>query len=408
MRGFTMILVVAYHVALECFNQNMKLSASLPFLVLLRMPLFFFVSGFLAYKADFLWNLPNLGKMLWKKTKIQVFPAVVFLLVFVFLRCPRGHAWDTLLHDLSVPTKGGYWFTWSLLHMFIIYYLASWIQAVYYGWRARRKAKTSVTAVVQPSDEAESSAAESTAPLANPSTSASANPSAPASVNLSTSASVSPSAPAATNPSSFWYWFVLWAVFAAIYATIYMPSWFHYHEHPFYHYSSLIQTMRYMQFFLLGNIVHRYWDKVQAMMDSKWFYPLLMTVVFITCTEYLRWHNLRLQWTNLPRTMTMYGLVMLTVTCFRYYADHLTEEHLAGRWLQFIGKRTLDIYLLHFILMPRLPELGKWLNAHQPNFLLDFLISLAFAVVIIAACLLISNVLRVSPFFKLYFFGRKN
>ena len=45
MRGFTMILVVAYHVAQSGFMESEKISASLPFLVLFRMPLFFFVSG---------------------------------------------------------------------------------------------------------------------------------------------------------------------------------------------------------------------------------------------------------------------------------------------------------------------------------------------------------------------------
>ena len=49
MRGFTMILVVAYHVAQMGFDQSIKHSSSLSFLMLFRMPLFFFVSGFLAY-----------------------------------------------------------------------------------------------------------------------------------------------------------------------------------------------------------------------------------------------------------------------------------------------------------------------------------------------------------------------
>ena len=52
MRGFTMILVVAYHVAQFGFDQTVKHSSSLSFLMLFRMPLFFFVSGFLAYKAS--------------------------------------------------------------------------------------------------------------------------------------------------------------------------------------------------------------------------------------------------------------------------------------------------------------------------------------------------------------------
>lgn len=366
MRGFTMILVVAYHVAQECFLQDVKHSSSLPFLVLMRMPLFFFVSGFLAYKADFLWTLPSLGRQLWKKTKIQVIPAVVFFFLCIALRSKYNHAWDDFQHNLAVPTKGGYWFTWVLLQMFVIYYLFSWLVATFNRWRDRRR-------------------------------------------NLSTEVA-SDAVPLQQTPAlsrNLGFWLVIWLVSLVIYATTYMPSWFHYHEAAFYSYSSLIQTMRFMQFFLLGNMVHRCWPQVQRMMDSRWFFPVASTLVFLCCVDVLRWHYLRLQWTNLPRTIAMYGLVMLTVTVFRHYADYLTEEHRLGRWLQFIGRRTLDIYLIHFILMPRIPEVGQWLNAHQPNFLVEFLLSVALGLVVIGACLLVSNILRVSPFFKLYFFGRK-
>ena len=340
MRGFTMILVVAYHVALECYGQDVRHSSSLPFLVLLRMPLFFFVSGFLAYKADFAWNLPNLGRQLWKKTKIQVLPAVVFLGVCIALRSKSGHAWDNLMHDLEVPTKGGYWFTWVLLQMFVIYYLAAWLVSRFRGRHTG-------------------------------------------------------------------FWISVWLLSVVVYETTYMPSMFTYHEAAFFNYSSLIQTMRFMQFFLLGNLVHRCWPEVQRMMDSRWFFPVATVVVFFCCADVLRWHNLRLMWTNLPRTVAMYGLVMLTVTTFRHYAGALTVDHLPGRCLQYVGQRTLDIYLLHFILMPRLPEVGKWLNVHQPNFLIDVLVSGVLALVVIAACLLVSQVLRVSPIFRIYLFGRK-
>ena len=57
LRGFTMILVVANHVAGLGFGEEWKHSSAIPFLILFRMPLFFFVSGFLAYKASQIWDL---------------------------------------------------------------------------------------------------------------------------------------------------------------------------------------------------------------------------------------------------------------------------------------------------------------------------------------------------------------
>ena len=70
MRGFTMILVVAYHVAQMGFMQPVKQSSSMSFLMLFRMPLFFFVSGFLAYKASLKWDFNTFISLLGKKIQI--------------------------------------------------------------------------------------------------------------------------------------------------------------------------------------------------------------------------------------------------------------------------------------------------------------------------------------------------
>ena len=125
LRGFTMILVVAYHICLMGFKENARFSPSMTFLVLFRMPLFFFISGFLAYKADFNWTRGRLGMMIWKKFKIQVIPTVVFMIAAAVVLKPKF--WPGIEDMLSSPTKGGYWFTWTLLIMFIIYYLFDYI-----------------------------------------------------------------------------------------------------------------------------------------------------------------------------------------------------------------------------------------------------------------------------------------
>ena len=91
-----------------------KASSSMPFLVLFRMPLFFFVSGFLAYKANLVWDLPTLSRLTAKKMRVQLIPTVVF---FLFAACVIRTepdfltAVDTMLHS---TTKGGYWFTLAL------------------------------------------------------------------------------------------------------------------------------------------------------------------------------------------------------------------------------------------------------------------------------------------------------
>ncbi len=338
MRGFTMLLVVAYHVAQMSFGINEKQSASLPFLVLFRMPLFFFVSGFLAYKASFLWTWGNALQLTWKKVKVQVIPTVVFLCVCLILR--KSDFLGALEYSLKSPTKGGYWFTWVLLHMFVIYYAACMVQRHLKGrWQH---------AVI-------------------------------------------------------WVFFVLSLV---VYESLYQPS-ITYHKDLFFKYSSLIKTMNFLPFFLFGNLVHRYWEQVQRVFDSSWFFPILMVLAFVCCADIFRWHAMKGVWINLPRTTAMFSLLTLTVMFFRYYQSWFTTDKVAGRGLQYIGVRTLDIYLLHFILLPKLPQLGAWFNANRPNFVLEIVASMSIALIVIAFCLLVSQLLRISPFFKLYLFGRK-
>ncbi len=345
MRGFTMILVVAYHVAQFGFHENEKTSAALPFLVLMRMPLFFFVSGFLAYKASFAWTIPNALKLTWKKLKVQVVPALVFLCIFIIFKT-KGDFSDNFLRLMASPTKGGYWFTWVLLQMFIIYYVCCYVGKI-------------ICSVFK------------------------------------------------IDQSKVLLLIGAWAVSVFAYETLYLPKVFSYHKDMFFAYSSLIQTIRYMQFFLLGNIVRRYWGRAEQLFDTSWFFPLVMTLAVVCCADIFQLHTLRKAWTNLPRTTAMYALLLLVLMFFRHYKAWFGAEQRAGRFLSFIGTRTLDIYLLHFLLLPKMPQVGDWLNNNQPNFVLSIVLSVGVSLVVIAFCLLASQLLRVSPFLQLYLFGKK-
>lgn len=341
MRGFTMILVVAYHVAQFGFEESEKTSASLPFLVLFRMPLFFFVSGFLAYKSRWVWTMSSYGSLVWKKVKVQVLPALVFLCVYLVLRGRLPFA-EGFVHCMQSPTKGGYWFTWVLLQMFALYYT---VAAVASRW-GKRTEDFSIA--------------------------------------------------------------VLWLATLFAYLSLYMPQTFgKWYKTDFMMYSSIYETLKFLHFFLLGNIVHRHWHRTQRLFDTRYFFPLIAVIAFLSCADIFKWHYLNGQWTNLPKTLAMYSLLALVIMFFRHYQQSFTTARPTGRVLQYIGTRTLDIYLLHFILLPRLPLIGSWLDAHQPNFVVDIVLAVAVAAIVIAFCLLISNVLRVSPLFSQYLFGRK-
>jgi len=342
LRGFTMILVVAYH-TINAFGLDPKVSMSTQFLVLFRMPLFFFVSGFLAYKASRVWNLPTLGTLLSKKLRVQTIPTIVFF--FIGAGILGDKFGDTVMTWLVAPTKGGYWFTIVLLYMFIVYYLFCYLESKL-PWK-------------------------SWIPMA-----------------------------------------VLFVISLCLYETCYQPkhfSWAMGYRGTYSEvmgYSSIGQLFMYFPFFLYGNMVHRYWEGFQRLMDSKWFYPIIIVIVTFAALDSQKWHILRMEWAVLPLTIARFGLLTIVFMYFRHYQQYLTQYTMIGASFQYIGRRTLDIYLIHFLFLPNLPTIGQFFNTYRHNFVIDTTLSVLIALVVIGFSIITSNILRVSPFFRKWLFGR--
>ncbi len=345
LRGFTMLLVVVNHVYGKCFDASLTRSHLMSVCLLFRMPLFFFISGFLAYKATATWNLDDTLRMAWRKVQVQVVPTVVAMTAFVALTA--SHFWVSMGSAWTSPMKSGYWFTLVLLQMFIIYYAFSFTLrriVTHFGLKAE--------------------VAEPAAML------------------------------------------LLWLLAVAGYASMYMPALTSWHKADFWQATSLSECVRYVHFFIFGNMVHRYWPQFCRLLDTRWFIPLVVTMAFVGAGDYIVWHNLRLAWANLPRTMAMYALVVMCLATFRHYASAFSSATWAGRALQFVGVRTLDVYLLHYFFLPKLTFVGTWLKAHPTSFVVDASLACAVTAVVMAFTLAASAVLRVSPFLKKWMFGR--
>ena len=344
MRGFTMILVVAYHVCITTFAEDPKDSAYLTIFVLFRMPLFFFISGFFSYSTKVEWTAPTLAKLVWKKLRMQMLPTVIFMLLFAVVI--ERHFWPTITRFLESPTKGGYWFTYVLLLMFVIYYLFAYVESGFSAWlKARRLGWLPIT--------------------------------------------------------------LFWLLWLGAYASWYMPSWFSYPKSEMLKLTSFGQVIQYFHFFLAGNIARRYWPEVQRLFDTRWFLPVLIGVATVCLCEFVKWHTLHFQWTNLPRTLCMYSLMTIVIIYFRQHADLFSKKTALGRGLQYIGVRTLDVYLIHFIFLPRLHFVGPWLKTLKNNFAIDITLSFVGAMLVIAISLIVSSIIRTSPVLKFYIFGRK-
>lgn len=115
LRGVTMILVVYSHVAYWCLN-NIDMAYNDIF-IRFRMPTFFFISGWVFYKADRIWYKSIIYSTLKKKFMVQIVPFLIFMYLYMYLF--NGSEY----YMSSAESKHGYWFTFSLFEYFIIYIL---------------------------------------------------------------------------------------------------------------------------------------------------------------------------------------------------------------------------------------------------------------------------------------------
>ena len=164
-------------------------------------------------------------------------------------------------------------------------------------------------------------------------------------------------------------------------------------------------TWRYYLFFYLGTVIKKYFNRFLRMTDSR---VVILVIVglfgVIACSP--RFDDM------FPAYMRFVvsgicGMVMV-FTFFRKFASLFTKERMLGRSLQYIGSRTLDIYLLHFFFLPESMLLYNRQLLTYGNKILEVAVVMGEALLVLAACLVASYVIRLSPFLGKYLFGVKD
>lgn len=344
LRGFTMILVVFSHI--EIFGYEYTDSTVKSFFCLFHMPLFFFISGFMAYRADEVWTRSHFTSSLLKKFRIQIIPTLFFGLLFAITVFAHryGHSpIESVSLFLNSPNKLGYWFTLALLAMFIIYYTVSFLLS-----RCKLATRQLVLAGI--------------ALLLYM-------------VTLSGSSTINSFAPAK--------WFCLFFI------------------------------MLNFQFFVFGNIFACHRQRIFKFLQRP---NVIGAAIFLLFGLYIA--NIFLKDSALFQLAAVRGASKLIVEAIRYLGIicmvaffHHNENIFSsatrtGRCLQYIGRRTLDIYLLHYFLIPNLPTLGQFFESVE-NTVIQTTCSVILTMLIIGFCLLLSNFIRTSSTLAYYLFGAK-
>lgn len=327
LRGFTMILVVFSHIIEFCYHWSSEVFSYNDIFILFRMPLFFFISGFILYKKD-KWKTLQLLPFIQKKFIIQIIPTFIFFTIYVIL---FNHPF---IESINHIYKRGYWFTIALFEYFLFYSLAVFLS----------RTNKIIT-------------------------------------------------------EKYSYILILCLVLFIFLLTIkgIIP----------YNISNplgLVQ-LKFFPYFIFGILVHKYFNFFSYTMDKKIPISIIVCIFFISVyiNNFEKEMNLIIQ-IIYPYIPGFTGICIVFLF-FRKYQEQFSTMTKIGKVLQYIGKKTLDIYLLHYFFLPiNLSNIGL-LFIQNENPTLELFTTMFLALIVIIMCLIFSYIIRLSPLLEQYLFG---
>ena len=317
LRGFTMLLVVCVHTATFSKIDTYPYSE---FFILFRMPLFFFISGFILYKKDYTWNLSNTTIFLSKKFLVQIIPTAIFLFLYMFI----------FTIDRINGLYNGYWFTITLFEYFLVYSFSNIIF---------KKQLISST--------------------------------------------------------------ILLILGIFLFITRYLSwSWEWYNINTIIN-EYIIWNFEYFIFFIIGTIFKKHFDWVcKYVFNNNIIMLFVVSLMLVGSIFYLNDY-----WVKLEVKLALSILGIFSIFYFFMKNSDYMDNSRVGKVLQFIGRRTLDIYLLHYFFVNDSISWVKNFNFNSSTII--FIISILTSFVIIGICLLISKFLRTNPLLGKILFGAK-
>ena len=333
LRGMAMILVVYFHIAAYGFG-SYELGYN-DIIERFRMPTFFFISGWLFYKAGRIWNGQAIINTIRKKFMIQIIPTVFFMLLYL-----------TMFNLLDIGSFGsdkkGYWFTFVLFEYFVIYILGEAILNRKDTMRGEIRVLFFILMI---------------------------------------------------SITAFYYakYYTRYAVELGVWKDILG-------------FLSFVK-IRHIIFFWFGTFVRRYFEKFIELTNR----PDVTAIMIGIFTAIIVWPIL-LSTEGIEYIAYVLAGISGTVICFTYFRiheKHFSNETWYGRSLQLIGRRTLDIYLIHYFILPyNLVNTDIWLQQTYNNTIFVPM-ALIQALWVVTFSLIISSLIRVSLLLAKYLFGVK-
>lgn len=124
LRGFAILTVVYQHLIVMGLSNTAYHSPVSKLIVLFFMPLFFFISGYFSLKTESINTLRGVWSVCVKKVKTLLVPTIIMFSFCIF------YFHLDFKHYIYEPTKSGYWFTWALFCIVLMFTVANYAVTV--------------------------------------------------------------------------------------------------------------------------------------------------------------------------------------------------------------------------------------------------------------------------------------
>lgn len=161
-----------------------------------------------------------------------------------------------------------------------------------------------------------------------------------------------------------------------------------------------------MQFFTAGLWAKKYKNKLLNILGNSYVKALLIVLfVVLLCARYDEWViNHEIIFKFITVIAIQYVGILLITTLFHAGSAYLNSNRASAKAICLIGRRTLDIYMIHYFFLPTLPMLKDFLSSNNMVLFQIFIVG-GIAAMVVSMCLLVSNALRSSPLLADWLFG---
>lgn len=169
-----------------------------------------------------------------------------------------------------------------------------------------------------------------------------------------------------------------------------------------------IPMLRYYMYFVAGRLIH---SNLENLLRYKYRDTLVSVVIFgfLLLAVYNWCFNVELSGSLFHINLIMFDLfALLSVFVFFYKKrTYFSSSSRASKAITFIGRRTLEIYLLHYFFLPKdLSVFGHYFVYHLAP-ILELVFGGIVTILIVSVCLIVCEILRQSIFCRKWLLGAK-